>query len=228
MSRLFVLTAALALLLLPHITAAQAPAEPAATNPTVAWAQARLAEIDATVATLDAAARTLAADTRAQAETALQKLRDGRDAFRARIDAVLANGKTQTDAQVTAALAALDARWNDFERDLEAYLAAIHAEATLRASVFEARERAEETYWQQAIASLQSAEAGLSPERRSQVDAAIAALQSYADAAKARLARLQQAGSDAWAALRDGLADARRAFDNAYDKVLAAIARAQQ
>ena len=53
-------------------------------------------------------------------------------------------------------------------------------------------------------------------------------MQLEAEAAKARLARLQVAGGQAWSALRDGLAEARGVFDNTYEAVRAAIERARQ
>lgn len=245
MSRLLVLAAGLALLILPGIAAAfppavfpparpaalllvQAPPDQGGANPTVAWAQARLSEIDAAITTLDVATRTLTSEARKQADDVLRKLRASRDAFATTIEGLASDARQRTEAEVAQARAALDAKWGEFERDLDAYLATSTTAASLRTAVLQARDRAEELYWQQAIAALKTAETTVAAERRSAIDQAIAALQSYADAAHARLAKLQQAGSDAWTAMQTGLADARRAFDKAYDNVQAAIDRARQ
>ena len=248
MLRSFVLIAGVVLLLLPRIGSAlppaalssarpapdaaillaQAQADAPVTNPTVAWAQARLSEIDAAITTLDVATRAFANDARKRADAVVAKLRASQDAFRARIDAIVADQRKNSEAQLAEVRATLEAKWAEFERDLDAYLTSSDAGTALRNAVITAREKAEELYWQQAIAALKNAEATVSAERRPAIDAAIAALQSYADAAKARLAKLQQAGADAWSAFQDGLADARRAFDKAYDGVQAAIDRARQ
>ncbi len=248
MLRVFVLTAGVALLVLPQIASALPPTElapsrtaailrvqattpdaaPAATDSALAWAKARLAEIDAAIATLDAQTRSLAADARAQADEALQKLRATRDAFSARINDIVADSKQKTTAQIAELRAALDAKWSEFELGLNGYLDAAKAELALRSAVIQAREKAEEQYWQQAIATLKAEEEKVVAEQRPVIDSAIAALQSYADAAKVRLAKIQKAGIDAWSALQDSLADARKAFDKAYAGVQAAIDRARQ
>ena len=247
MSRVFVLAAGVGLLMFPQFASALPPSPtsfrpgldpailladaqpaPTGTKAAAAWAQARLAEIDAVLATLDGSTQTLAADARKTADEAMTKLRASRDEFGAKLAAILADGGTKSKAEITEAYVALDAKWSDFERDLQAYLASIDASATLRSAVAAARDKAEELHWQQAIATLKEEETKVAAENRPEIDSAIAALQSYADAAKARLASLQAAGSDAWAAMWDGLAEARKAFDHAYEGVQAKIAPAAQ
>ncbi len=249
MLRVFVLTAGVALLVLPQIASALPPTaiapfraapeaailrvqatapEPSAGDPAIAWAKARLAEIDAAIATLDAQTRALATDARARADATLQQLRATRDAFSAQINDIVADSKQKTDAQLAEARTALNAKWSEFELGLNSYLDAAKTEIALRSAVIQAREKAEEQYWQQAIATLKTEEEKVVAEQRPAIDAAIAALQSYADAAKVRLAKIQQAGTDAWTALQDSLADARKAFDKAYAGVQAAIDRARQ
>lgn len=239
MSPVFVLTAGLALLILPgtasalppgsrmpassipaiQLVQAQQVAEPGV--PTNAWANARLAEINAAIATLEESAKGLTAEARKQADDTLQTLRANRDAFSARLSTVAADATTATEAQVAETRAALEASWTKFEADLESYVSS--SGLALRNAVLQAREKAEEQYWQKAIAALKSAEEAIAADKRPAIDAAIASLQSYVDAAKAKLARLQKAGNDAWAALQDSLADARRAFDKAYAGVLAVL-----
>lgn len=239
MLRAFVLTAGLALLMLPGTASALQPATPLPVPsvpaillvqaqpapepgvPTNAWANARLAEINAAIATLEEQTRGLTAEARKQADDTLQTLRANRDAFNAKLATVAADSTKATEAQLAETRASLEASWTKFEADLESYLST--SGLALRNAVLQAREKAEELYWQKAIATLKSAEDAIAAEKRPAIDAAIAALQSYVDAAKAKLAKLQKAGNDAWAALQDSLADARRAFDNAYAGVLAVL-----
>jgi hypothetical protein len=94
--------------------------------------------------------------------------------------------------------AALEAQWSEFERELEGYLTTINSEIALRRQVFQARAKAAEAYWRQRIADLKAQTASAAAERRAALEARIAALQLEAEAAKARLARLQVAGGQAW------------------------------
>jgi hypothetical protein len=151
-----------------------------------------------------------------------------RDAYRAKIEGVLADGRQQTESMVAASAVALEAQWSAFERDLEGYLTTINSEIALRKAVFQARMKAEESYWRQRIADLKASASSVAAERRAALDTRIAAVQAEADAAKARLAKLQQAGGDAWSALRDGLAEARGVFGKTQEAVRAAIERARQ
>jgi hypothetical protein len=74
----------------------------------------------------------------------------------------------------------------------------------------------------------QTAAATITAQQRAAINAEIAELQADADAAKARLAKLQEAGGEAWSALRDGLTSTRSAFDKTQAAVRAAIERARQ
>jgi hypothetical protein len=206
----------------------QAKPDPLGAHAAIEWARERLLEIDATVATLEEDADRLRDDASKRADETIAKLRATRNAYGAKFDAVLADGRQQTEAMVADARVALEAQWSEFERDLERYLTTINSEIALRRQVFQARAKAAEAYWRQRIADLKAQTASAAAERRAALEARIAALQLEAEAAKARLARLQVAGGQAWSALRDGLAEARGVFDNTYEAVRAAIERARQ
>jgi hypothetical protein len=207
---------------------AQAESDPVDAHATIEWAKARLSEIDATIKTLEQNANKLNNDARKQADENLQKLRTIREAYRAKIEGTFADARQQTEAQIGETRAALEARWNEFEHDLDGYLATINSEVSLRRAVFLARVKAEELYWQQTIAELKTSVTAVAVERRAAIEAKIAELQASADAAKTRLATLDQAGGEAWSALRDGLTDARRAFDKTQEAVRTAIEHAKQ
>lgn len=204
----------------------QAQPDPTGAHGAIDWAQGQLSEMDATIKTLEDNASKLDADARKRADETLQTLRASRDAYRAKIDATLADARQQTDAQIADTRAALEARWNDFERDLGGYLDKINTQVTLRQDVLDARVKAEELYWQQTIAELKTSASSVAAEQRAAIDAEIAQLQADADAAKAKLAKLEQAGNEASSALQDGLAEARKLFDKTQDAVRAAIERA--
>jgi hypothetical protein len=151
-----------------------------------------------------------------------------RQAYGAKLESLLADGAQQTEAMIAEARAALDARWSEFEHELDGYLTTINSEIALRKQVFQARAKAEEAYWRQAIADLQASASSAVADRRAALETRIAALQAVADGARARLVKLQMAGGETWSALRDGLAETRTVFDKTYDAVRAAIQRARQ
>jgi hypothetical protein len=206
----------------------QEKADPVGAHAVIAWAKERLSEIDATVATLEEDASKLRDEARKRADEIIAKLRASGEACRTKVEGLVTDGRQQTEAAVADARAALEAQWSTFERDLEGYLTTINSEMALRRQVFEARAKAEEAYWRQRIADLKASASSAAAERRAALEARIAALQAEADAARARLVKLQLAGADAWSALRDGLAEARVVFDRIYDAVRAAIERARQ
>jgi hypothetical protein len=246
--RVFVLTAGVGLLVLPQLASAlppgasgpsrpsqgaaillaQAQPAPAESHPALDWAKARLAEINAAITALEDKSRTLADDARKRADDALRQLRATRDAYSARIDAFVADGRQKTATDLADARAALDARWTAFEDDLGGYFGTAKSDVAARKAVFQARVTAEEAYWRQSIAGLKASAETVAAEHRPAVDAKIAALQADADAGGEKLAALQQDAGDAWSKLQDGLTDARQAFDKDYDAAKAAIERARQ
>jgi hypothetical protein len=184
--------------------------------------------MDATVTTLEEDAGKLQDDARRRADEIISMLEAIRRAYGAKLESLLADGKQQTEAMIAEARAGLDARWSEFEHELDGYLTTINSEIALRKQVFQARAKAEEAYWRQAIADLQASASSAVAERRAGLEARIAALQAVTDGARARLVRLQLAGGETWSALRNGLAETRIAFDKTYDAVRAAVERARQ
>lgn len=87
---------------------------------------------------------------------------------------------------------------------------------------------ADEQYSRQKIADLKRSASVAAKEQRASIDARIAELQIYADAAKTKLAKLEKAGDQSWAALRDGLNDTNKAFDKAEEAVRAAFEQAEK
>jgi len=207
---------------------AQAQPDPMGAHATVDWAKERLSEIDAAITILEEQASNLHDDARKRADDALEKLRTTREAYRAEIEGALADGRQKTEAQISETRAVLDARWNEFEHDLGGYLDTINSDVALRKAVFEARMNAEGQYWRRAIAELKTSATNVATEQRAAIEARIAELQGDAEAAKARLGKLEQAGGETWSALRDGLTDASQLFDKTNDAVRTAIERAKQ
>lgn len=206
----------------------QAQTDPMGAHAAIALEMARLSEIDATIAALEKDASKLDSDARARADATLQKLRATREAYRAAIEGALADSRQMTEEQIAQTRTALDERWNEFERDVEGYFATVNSEIAVQKVVFQARLEAEQLYWQQEIADLKASATTVAAEQRAAIEAKIADLQAQANSAKERLTKLQQAGNEAWSALRDGLADAHLLFDKTYDAIRTAIEHAKK
>ncbi len=194
----------------------------------IGWAKERLSEIDATITTLEEDSRKLDSDARARADATLQKLRTTRDAYRAEVERAAADTGQKTQAQIAETRAALEKRWNEFELGVGQYLTSVNSEVGIRRAVFQARLEAEQRSWAQAIDDLKKSATSAAAQQRAAIDAQITQLGVQADTAKARLAKLEQAGNETWSALRDSLADARGVFDKTYDAIQTAIERAKQ
>lgn len=119
-----------------------------------------------------------------QARYAACRLRQMRPQRSLCVDTHPPDGRQQTGAQIAETRATLEARWNEFEHDLEGYLTTINSEVSLRKAVFQARVKAEELYWQQTIAEMKTSVATVAAEQRAVIEARIAQVQADADAAK--------------------------------------------
>jgi hypothetical protein len=210
------------------ILVAEAESGPAGIHVAIEWTRAKLSEIDGTIAALEQDARKLDKDARKGADAALQKLRATREAYRVETEVFLADARQKTDGQIVETRAKLEARWNEFEHELEGYLATINSELALRKAVFQARAKAQELYWQGTIAELKTSTTAVAAERRAAIEAKIAELQAFEEATKAKLSKLEQSGNAAWSTLQDGLIDARQEFDKRYNAIKAAIKDTKQ
>ncbi|MCW5735894.1 MAG: hypothetical protein KIS73_17320 [Enhydrobacter sp.] len=230
----FALAIQAAVLVIPYGAVAQGKAstaesqtDPSGARGAIDWAKSRLSEIDATIATLEQDARKVGSDVRAGANTILQRLRATRNGYHAEIERAAADTRETTEARVSEMRAALDSRWNDFERDVEEYLTTVDAQIAVRKAVFEARLKAAQLYWDRAISDLRKSAGNMAADQWAALEARVAELKAQSDAARARLVKLEEAGSGMWSALRDGLTEARLLFDKTHDSIRTAIERAK-
>ena len=188
----------------------------------VNWAKERLDEMDASVAALEERVRHQKADAKAKGEKVIADLKAKRNAF-------AANVKKQADAGAAAwehAKSELESSWQQFECELDAYLDAADAQIEEQQALFAKRVAAQERAWREAGEKLAAEAQGVAAARRAEFDAAVKQMQADAAAAKVHLERLKTAQRETWSALRDALAQSRKAFDHANQRAADAFQRA--
>jgi hypothetical protein len=199
------------------------PAKSSTARQAIQWSQDRLTEFDATIAALEQDAAKLRGDARGRAETALKKLRDRRDAYRAQAEEAVANTRTWTDSQAADARKSLETNWTAFQSATDEYLETTKADLATRRAVLEAELDARQKVWQKSIDELRAQASKLSSEQRAAIEARIDALRAQADEAKARIGRLQDASGKAWNTAKKSSSDAQRLFFDTYASIRKSI-----
>ncbi len=77
--------------------------------------------------------------------------------------------------------------------------------------------------WREAAETFHAEAGKIAAARRADFDAAVKQMKTDAAEAEARVNKLKQAGSESWAALSEGLAESRKAFDEASQKAADAL-----
>lgn len=204
-----------------HPSSSQGKPSPA--RQAIQWSQDRLAEFDATIAVLERDAAKLQEDARAKAESALNELRDRRDAYRTKAEEAVANAKTWTDTQAADARKSLDESWTAFQTATDKYLEATKADLATRRAVLEAELEARQKVWQKSTDELRAQANKLSAEQRAAIETRIDALKAQADEAKVRIGRLKDASSETWNTAKKSYADTQKLFFDTYASIRKSI-----
>lgn len=212
----FVASAALAQQAAPPAPASQSAS---VVHGAVAAIQERLAEADATVSLFEQNAAQLQGAAREKALAALQSLRARRDAYRELAKAAVADVSTWTETQTTELQKRLDDDWSAYQSARDDYLEAAKADLATREATLNVELDANRQSWRSAIEDLRVRARTLSADQQAAVEKRIAALKAEADEVKARIGRLQAASSEAWQKAQQGVADARKIFDESYGSI---------
>jgi hypothetical protein len=194
---------------------------PITVQPYLGWLKERLNEIDATLASFEHSAKKLQADARTKAEKALADVRAARDDFQKSINE---HGQA-TEAAFASAKKALEARWTAFEAAVPTFLEAAGQHAKEVEAAFRARAEAQRKAWHETIEQLNKSAKNLSDKGREEIATAVKHMKVEADAANARLEKLDKAGGESWAALRTALTETRAALDKAQQSVHESLKR---
>lgn len=198
----------------------------------IAWAEQKLAELDALITKLDAETKTVEGNARLEADKALNRLRTSRDAFKASVEKSLteAEDKTQAGAasarQAAAAVQAdLEKEWVEGETAFHAFLTAVSGDAALMRQALAARASAEREAFQSSLERIRKQSAAAIDAARESLDAALHRVSADADRVEAGLGKISSAGDESWKALREGLQETRAANDRTVRKIAAAFAK---
>jgi hypothetical protein len=190
-------------------------------HPYLDWAKERLDEIDATLASFEHSAKKLQADARTRAEKAMTDMRTARDDFQ---KSIKEQGHA-SEAAVASSKKALEKQWTAFEAAVPAFLEATGQQVKEVEAAFRARAEAQRKAWHEAIDKLHKSAKSFADNRRDEIEAAVKHMKVEADAAKARLDKLDKAGGESWAAMKSALTETRAALDKAQQAVHESIKR---
>jgi BMFP domain-containing protein YqiC len=186
------------------------------------WTKERLDEMDATLASLEAKAGQVKADSKAKADQLITDLKKRRDEFQVKVKAQAQAGEATLQATKTQ----LEPQWQAFEAHVKTYFETVGKQIELQQATFRDVATAQVKAWREAADKVHDAAAKVATEKRANVDAAVKQMKADAAEAEARLQKLKQAGSESWTALSGVLAESRKAFDQANQKVWDAFKRA--
>jgi hypothetical protein len=177
-------------------------------NVFVDWAKARLDEMAANASTLQGNLDKLDANSRAQAEQAINQLnqwiKQGQNDVK--------NAQAQGEASVAQAKADLEALWNNFQNNSGDWAGLIKDNQAM----FQARAQAQVQAWQDMVNTYIQRLNDVHDQNRSQAEAQVAQLQAEAKKAQADLTakaeELAKAGQSSWDAMSEALDQSRNAF----------------
>lgn len=185
------------------------------------WAEARLAEMSATVTSLQSEADKLQADARKKAQASIAEMVKRRDAFSS---AIKKQGATTADTWAKTKTA-LESEWKAFETTLQQYFEEAREKTGQQTAVFRASAEAQRKAWQKGIDELQTAAAGLASEQKAQAETAVKRMTADGDAARKKLDAIVHAGAKSWSAYSEALVASRAAFDSATQAAQKAFKR---
>lgn len=199
------------------VISVQTDVEPGGAHRVIRWAEAELAEMDATITTLDEDTLKLQGEARTRADAVLAKLRATRDAYRVKLQQAAAAGEEKTKGEVERLHQTFKGDWTAFEADIEEYYDTVDADFQTRRAVFIARANAQRAAFERRIDELRQSAADATTEAKAKTAAEISALEASLQRSREKIDRLGEATDAAWTQFLKGLDDARETFRASYD-----------
>src|SRR5215475_9929521 len=151
------------------------------------WAKERIDEMDAALASFEVKASQVQAESKASADQLFNDLKKKRDEFKIAV-------KKQAEAGEAAWVgirADLEARWSDFEKQVQAYLALAGKQIEQQQVTFAGVAAAQLKAWHEAADKLRDAATKVTTDRRADLDAALKQMKADASEAEARFQKLK-------------------------------------
>jgi hypothetical protein len=186
------------------------------------WWKERIDEMEAALASFEQQFERLHLDPKSQAQTALGKMREARDAFRDTMSKQTKAGEADWTRQKTN----LESEWKDFETQAGKYVDELGKRVEQYQTTFRACAEAQMKAWQESAERLRDAAKVFSADQRAAFETMANQMKTDAGAAQAKLATLGAGGSQSWAALTTALAETRALFDRANRTAQEAFERA--
>lgn len=188
------------------------------------WAKQKIDEIDATLAALDDSADALKKDAREQADRAIARVRVGRDALEAKVDA-LKSDAAAAKAVADDAYLAIERELAEIESAFRDFLAAAEGQANLVEETLTARIEAQRLSWQTSLRAAQASVSATIDQALAESDSALRRLATETKKAEATLGRASAAGDESWKAIKSGVEEVVSAYGRTWKQIADAVSK---
>ena len=189
------------------------------------WAKQRLDEIDSTLGSLESSVGSLEKDARTQAEAAITRIRNSRDAFKAKVDAAARSDFAVAEAITKESQIGIESEWTAVEMAFQDFLTAAASHASIAKEALTARVEAQRQAWQSSLETTRATAMAGIDQARGEADKLIRGLAAEAEKAEAKYGQVSTAGGDSWKAIKVGLEDAISVYDRTWRKISDAVAK---
>jgi hypothetical protein len=190
----------------------------------LAWAKQRLDELDAIIVGIEKSVAAQSEAARAEADKASARLKAARLAFQHQHDA-LRSDADNLKQKAKSVRNALDEEWIEVESSLHSFLAAIANETGAVRSFAVARADAQRRSWMASLVSFGARATETLDRSRQEFEVATRRLSEEAEKLQARIADTKDAGDESWAAVKEGLAEAKAVQDRTMEKIKTSISK---
>jgi hypothetical protein len=190
----------------------------------IAWVKQRLDELDAIIQEVEKSVIEQNDAARAEVEKALERLKAARLAFQNQYDALSADADNLKQ-QTTFVLDALDEEWIEVETTLQSFLSAIGDKADAVRSLVAARADAQRRSWEASLTGYRARATEILDRSRQEFESALRLVSDEAEKIQARVGDAKDAGDESWAAVKDGLAEAKAVQDRTIEKIRTSISK---
>jgi chromosome segregation ATPase len=188
------------------------------------WVKQRLDELDAIIQEVEKSVVEQNDAARAEVEKALERLKSARLAFQNQYDTLRADAN-ELKKKMKSAQDALDEEWIAVETSFQTLLAAIADQADSVRSLVVVRADAQRRSWEASLMDFRARATETLDRSRQEFDAAARRLSEEAEKFQARIGNAKDTSDESWAAVKEGLAEAKAVQDRTTEKIRTSISK---
>lgn len=190
----------------------------------VAWAKQRLDDLDVTITEVEKAVDELKGQAREAADASLARLNASRHKLQEYAEQLRSEAATVRSG-IDESQKALEDEWVEVESAVQSFLIAAEERADIVRDFVIARAQAQRQAWEASFNDLRQQAEAVVDKANDELDAAIDRLSDQAEKFQARIGDAKDAGDESWAAVKQGLTDARAVHDRTIKKIREAFSK---